>query len=328
MMPGLVLRQIAVCVVAALLIVACAPQPQTGLDNSGPQIALTFDDAPRGSGPFFDGPERTQTLIATLRDANVDGAMFFVTTQNLDRQGDSGPARIQAYTDAGHTLGNHSHSHQWLWRTDSEAYVADLDLAVQKLATFEQVQPYYRFPFLDEGRSKEKRDHVRQALAKRELRNGYVTVDTYDWYLEALAKEAKEAGREMNVDELRSLYVDVIVSGTEFYEAMAKQTLGRSPRHVLLLHENDLAALFVGDLVAELHNRGWTIIPATAAFADPIADLEPDTLFLGQGRIAALAHEAGATPASLVSPEEDEEYLKQRFGQTVYNSQSAGRTEN
>ena len=98
---------------------------------------------------------------------------------------------------------------------------------------------------------------------------------------------------------------------------MARRTLGRSPRHVLLLHENDLAALFIGDLVTELRARGWTIISATEAFADPIAELEPDTLFLGQGRIAALAHEAGMAPDSLVSPTEDEDYLARRFNAEV-----------
>ena len=82
---------------------------------------------------------------------------------------------------------------------------------------------------------------------------------------------------------------------------------------MLLLHENDLAALFVGDLVAELRRRGFRIIPATTAFKDPIADLNPDTLFLGQGRIAALAHEGGMTPAELISPTEDEVYLRERF---------------
>jgi len=82
---------------------------------------------------------------------------------------------------------------------------------------------------------------------------------------------------------------------------------------VLLLHENDLAALCIGDLVADLRERGFRIIPADVAFSDPIASREPDTMFLGQGRIAALAHEAGWKPADLVSPTEDEEYLRRRF---------------
>ena len=317
MMPGFAWRPIAVCLIIAIAISVFVPLSLHGADVSGPQIALTFDDATRGPGPFFDGPERTRRLVDALQRADVDEAMFFVTTRNVDRQGETGSARIHAYTGAGHTLGNHSHSHQWLSRTDTDEYIADLDLAAQKLASFENVQPLYRYPFLDEGRGVEKRDRLRQALAERGIRNAYVTVDTYDWYLETLAQEAQEAGRQMDIDKLRSLYVDVIVSGTEFYDAIAKQTLGRSPQHVLLLHENDLAALFIGDLVAELRNRGWTIIPATEAFADPIAEIQPDTLFLGQGRVAAIAHEAGATPASLVSREEDEDYLKRRFENEV-----------
>jgi hypothetical protein len=145
------------------------------------------------------------------------------------------------------------------------------------------------------------------------MQNGYVTIDTYDWSLDRLVQKAKAAGVQFNIDDLRDLYVDVIVTSTEFYDAMARKTLGRSPHHVLLLHENDLAALFVGDLVRELKKRGFRIIPATEAFRDPIAAREPDTLYLGQGRIAALAHEAGWQPKDLVSPTEDEDYLRRRF---------------
>lgn len=295
----------------------CGQQQLPSTGDDGPRIALTFDDTTLGAGPFFTGVERTPRLIAALEDAGVGEAMFFVTTRNVARSGDSGNARVRAYAEAGHTLGNHSHSHQWLSRTDTDAYIADLDRAVTELANFESVTSYYRFPYLDEGRAIDKRDRVREALAERGLKNGYVTVDTYDWYLVALAQEARDAGLEFDIDDLRALYVDVIATSAEFYDAMARRTLGRSPHHVLLLHENDLAALFIGDLVAELRSRGWTIIPATEAFADPIAAREPDTIFLGQGRIAALAHESGVEPASLRSPTEDESYLRRRFDAEV-----------
>ena len=280
-------------------------------------LALTFDDVTRGDGPLFSGTERTEHLIEALSLADVEQAMFFVTTGNVAKAGDSGAARLQAYTDAGHALANHSHSHKWLSRTEIDVYIADLDEAIEGLAAFEKVAPYYRFPFLDEGRAIDKRDALREALKQRGLKNGYVTIDTYDWYLVSLVKEARETGIEFEIDDLRDLYVDVITRSTEFYDSMAQQTLGRSPHHVLLLHENDLASLFIGDLVAELRKRGFRIIPATVAFTDPIAEREPDTLFLGQGRIAALAHETGWKPADLVSPTEDEDYLRRRFEKEV-----------
>lgn len=279
-------------------------------------IAITFDDAPLPDGPMLSGAERTQRLIETLESAGVEEAMIFVTTRNVVDQ-PAGVDRIRAYKAAGHELGNHSHSHQWLHQTDTDAYIDDIDRAISHLWQFDDVSAYYRFPYLDEGRDIEKRDRVREALRVRHLKNGYVTVDTWDWYLANLVEEAKKVNVGFQLDDLRDLYVDVIVQSTEFYDAMAQRTLGRSPHHVLLLHENDLAALFVDDLVAELQRRNFRIIPASEAYTDPIAEREPDTLYLGQGRIAALAHEAGADPATLKSPTENENYLRRRFEKEV-----------
>jgi peptidoglycan/xylan/chitin deacetylase (PgdA/CDA1 family) len=301
----------------AAFTVACTPNNASQPAVVERSIALTFDDAPLVDGPLLAGVERTERLISTLSNAGVSEAMFFVTTGSIAKAGKSGPGRINAYAAAGHALGNHSHSHLWYWQTATDDYVADLDRAIDLLQAYENVQPFYRFPFLDEGRSLEKRDAFREALKARGLRNGYVTVDTYDWYLADLAREAKAVGIEIDLEKLGDLYVDVIVRSTEFYDAMAQQSLGRSPHHVLLLHENDLAALFVGDLVAELRKRGFRIIPATEAFQDAIAEREPDTLYLGQGRVAALAHETGWQPADLVSPTEDEDYLRRRFDAEV-----------
>ena len=69
---------------------------------------------------------------------------------------------------------------------------------------------------------------------------------------------------------LRDLYVETHVEAAEFANALMIRAIGRSPAHVMLLHETDLAALFVGDLVAGLRAKGWTIVTADAAYADPI----------------------------------------------------------
>ena len=114
-------------------ILACEAAQSDQQDAGARTIALTFDDATRGDGPFFSGEERTQRLVDALTKAGVDEAMFFVTTNNVAKAGESGTARLQVYTDAGHTLANHSHSHQWLWRTDTDAYIADLDEAIERL---------------------------------------------------------------------------------------------------------------------------------------------------------------------------------------------------
>lgn len=276
------------------------------------KIAITFDDAPKPDGVFFTGEERSKRLVKALEDAGVKEAMFFVRTKGLLEHGQEGATRVRRYTDAGHVLGNHSHSHTWLRKTEAEAYLKDIAEAKERLQSFDNVLPYFRYPFLDEGRKPEKRAAVRAGLNDLELKNGYVTVDNYDWYMDRLAQEAAMAGL-VDMLALRQVYVELLVEAVEFYDAIAMEALGRSPKHVLLLHENDLAALFVDDLVSELKVRGWDIIPASAAYDDPIAGVEPETRFNGQGRVAAIAHTQGKTGRELVHYTEDEVFLREEF---------------
>ncbi len=74
------------------------------------------------------------------------------------------------------------------------------------------------------------------------------------------------------------------------------RTIGRSPMHVMLMHETDLAALFLPDLVAALRARGWEIVTADAAFADPINRLFPDTPSANGTLTEAVAWEKGLPP--------------------------------
>ena len=70
--------------------------PAVSAETEVRRIALTFDDATRGDGPVFTGEQRTTALIESMDRSGVDGAMFFVTTRNVQRQGESGAARLAA----------------------------------------------------------------------------------------------------------------------------------------------------------------------------------------------------------------------------------------
>jgi hypothetical protein len=147
--------------------------------------------------------------------------------------------------------------------------------------------------------------------------NGYVTVDNYDWHLDSLASSAKREDRPMSLEGLRDLYVETLVQAAEFSDDIAVRVLGRSPAHVLLLHETDIAALYVEDLVEGLRAAGWDVVSMDEAYADPIAAREPDTWFLGGGRVTALAHEKGWEPRKLVHERTDEKVLDRLFAERV-----------
>ena len=283
------------------------------------RIAMSFDDVPRHAGAFFTPEERTNELIAALKRGGVAQAGFFVTTGHLTKPyGADGERRIAAYAAAGHVIANHSVTHPWLSRTSVEDYVAEIDQAEAWLASRPGHRPWYRFPFLDEGgKDMAKRDAVRAALKARGLRNAYVTIDNYDWHLDALASKAKREGNPIDMDALRDLYVETLVDTANFYDRIAVETLGRPPAHVLLLHETDIAALFIDDLAAALRKAGWQIVSIDEAYRDPIAASEPDTWFLGEGRVSALAQMKGRTPASLVHERTNEDVLTKLFAERV-----------
>ena len=285
----------------------------------GKRIALSFDDVPRSPGAFLTLDERSEKLIASLDEGGVEQAAFFVVTGNLDQPcGAGGEARIQAYVEAGHVIANHSHSHRPLSRTAPQAYLADIDRAEDWLRDRPGHRPWYRFAYLDESAGdRPRRDAVRKGLGERGLANAYVTVDSYDWCLEEISGRAVRAGRSLDMAALRNLYAELILRAAEFADGLARETIGRSPAHVMLLHETDTAALFIADAVAALRNAGWEIVPIDEAYRDPLFNNEPDASYLSGGRIAAIASAGGRPARQLVPDCNDERMISRLFRERV-----------
>ncbi len=240
------------------------------------RIALTFDDTPRHAGVLYSEDERAIRIIAALSEAGVEQAAFFLNPGKLaERPG--GEARIAAYVAAGHVIANHTSNHPQLRDTDPADYIADIDAAAKWLDGRKGARPWFRFPYLDEGGSdKAKRDAIRAALAERGLINGYVTVDASDWFYDGALSKATRAGKPIDLEALKTLFIESHVEAARFYDALAQKALGRSPAHVLLLHESDLVALALPDLVAALRADGWTIITADEAYTDALTEERPD----------------------------------------------------
>ena len=276
----------------------------------GGEIALTFDDAPTRSSNLMSGFERTQKLITGLVESEVPDALFFVKTSAITR---SNQGRLADYENAGFHLANHSHTHQSANDLTHYEYLRDIQTAQIALNQFTSVLPYHRFPYLRYGATQESINNIQSGLSDLGYKNGYVTVDNFDWYMNALVRDAVREGKTINYDKLGDLYVEVIWEAIKFYDQIAQKTLGRSPRHVLLLHENDLAALYISRLIEHIRNQGWEIISPQQAYKDPISEYFPTGTFHNQGRVAAIAHEKGVPADQLRNGTELKESLRSRF---------------
>ena len=122
---------------------------------------------------------------------------------------------------------------------------------------------------------------------------------------------------DIDFDKMRDFYVQVLIESIEFYDQLAIKHLDRSPKHVLLLHEMDISALFIGDLIDELRCKDWKIITVEQAYTDDIAQYQSPNLFpYNPGRIGEIAKDKGQKKG-LWHLSCDEKYLTQRFNKEV-----------
>ena len=189
----------------------------------------------------------------------------------------------------------------------------DIYKAQLTLKPFTNVLNYHRFPYLHYGKDLTDINQLQKLLAELGYRDGYVTIDNFDWYISSLLSKSAEEKRVIDYTKARDFYVSSLYQSIEFYDAIAQKSSKRSPRHVLLLHENDAAALFVGDLIHHLRSKGWKIISPQRAYKDPIAKKFPQVVFHKQGRVAAIANSKGIPEAELRHPSENENYINEAF---------------
>jgi peptidoglycan-N-acetylglucosamine deacetylase len=278
------------------------------------RIALSFDDIPRHTGPDLTRDQRQKMIIAALKKARVKQAVFFINPAQLNNPEAKATERhIMDYVKAGHVLANHTDNHVKLGDVSAADYLARIDAAEAWMKGRKGYRPWFRFTYLDEGgRDKVKRDAVRAGLVARGLRNGYVTAEASDWYMLELFAKARADGKRVDQRKLCAFYADHHVAASDFADTLMQKTIGRSPAHVLLLHETDLAAYCIGDLVTGLRKAGWTIITADQAYADPISAVMPDVPASQGSLTEAMAWEKGL-PAPRWYKFNDTQLLAQDF---------------
>lgn len=257
------------------------------LSSHAQSVALTFDD---GLNPRTQAEAATwnANILAALATANVT-SMLLPACERVNSA--EGMQLVTAWTRAGHALANHTYSHQNLSspKVSAEAFIADIEKCDRVLSGVTGWTARLRFPYLKEGDTAEKRDAVRRWMAKSGYRPAPVSIDASDWYYSDRFLAWQKAHPGGNVDLYRQAYLAHLWNRSSYYDELSKRVLGRSVKHVLLLHTNALNAAFLPDVIAMFRAKGWTIVSPEEAFADPLYAMQPETLPAGEGILWALA---------------------------------------
>ena len=258
------------------------------------QVALTFDDGPRTKPTALLTPAaRNQALLDHLAKAGVPGALFVTLGNGADTA--EGLALLRAWGAAGHRIGNHTVTHPDLNAAGVTlaAYQAELEACDKVIATVPGYRPWFRFTFLREGNTPEKRDGMRAFLKAKGWRNAYVTLDTSDWRLDEKLGEVLSRNPKADLTPIRDAYVAHVKQRAEAYRDLSRKLLDREIPQVMLMHHNLLNALFLGDVMAMLRREGWAFVDPEKAFEDPVYQLHPERPRPGQSLLLSLARSRG-----------------------------------
>ena len=135
---------------------------------------------------------------------------------------------------------------------------------------YSHYSPYFRFPYLKEGDTKEKVEGFRAFMKQKGYKNGHVTIDASDWYIDARLNERLKQNPNADLTGYRTYYKNHLLNRALYYDSLAYQLTKRRIHHVLLLHHNLAAALFLDDLIKHFKANGWDVIDADQAYKDKI----------------------------------------------------------
>jgi peptidoglycan/xylan/chitin deacetylase (PgdA/CDA1 family) len=246
---------------------------------SAAQVAITFDDLPL-NGTLAPGTTRAglvAEVLAILKQRELPPVYGFVNAQKLEGSEDAAQA-LRQWVAGGERVGNHSYSHPDLHKSSPEIFLADVrrNEPVLELLDASDAWRWFRYPYLREGDTLDKRRTVRAALHDAGYRIAQVTLDYEDYlwntpYARCAAKHDAQA-----IAWLRTSYLETAKNYLSADREMATRVFGHDIPHVLLLHLGAYSPTILPDLLDLLHAEGYTFATLEQVQSDPAYSSDPD----------------------------------------------------
>jgi len=248
----------------------------------GQKLAITMDDLPLNGAlpPGVTRAETTRNVLAVLKKRHVPAVYGFVNAKKLEGNADGAEAlRLWA---AAEPVGNHTYSHIDLEPNTAEAFEREIDenepaleLLTQKTGA-ENDWHWFRYPYLHEGDTVEKRRAVRAYLKAHGYRIAQVTLDWEDYlwntaYARCVAKDDTKS-----MAWLRSSYLNTASEFLDLGREQAKLIYGHEISYVLLMHLGAFSSTILPDALDLLKKKGFKLVTLEEAESDAAYEGDPD----------------------------------------------------
>jgi peptidoglycan/xylan/chitin deacetylase (PgdA/CDA1 family) len=175
-------------------------------------------------------------------------------------------------------IGSHTWSHMSLSNNPADAFEQDIALNEPALAEYAGTRDWhwFRYPFLWEGDTLEKRRAVRGYLREHGYRVAQVSIDFEDYAWNDAYSRCSGEQDGPGLAWLKQSYLD---TATEYIRLGREEQLiafGHEIPNVLLLHETAFTTLMLPDLLELLRAQGFRFASLPEVEKDPAYALDPD----------------------------------------------------
>jgi peptidoglycan/xylan/chitin deacetylase (PgdA/CDA1 family) len=261
------------CQAVFLLLALCGACPAQ-------KLAITFDDLPL-NGMLPPGVTRTETtknVLAILKKRHVPPVYGFINAKKLEGNADGAEA-LKLWATA-EPMGNHTYSHMDLEQNTVEAYereVEENEPALELLkGDAKNDWHWFRYPYLREGDTVEKRRAVRAYLKAHGYKIAQVTLDWEDYLWNFAYARCAAKNDTKSIEWLRSSYLNTASEFIDLGRAQAKLIYGHEINYVLLMHLGAFSSTILPDALNLLKKKGFELVTLEEAESDAAYDGDPD----------------------------------------------------
>ncbi len=302
-------NRVLICLFIFMIIFSCGPGRDT---KEKPKVAFSFDDGSTKDILSHANEEWNAMIRRQLKERGLQ-AVWYVKGNGLDNE--EGKELLKKWDEEGHIIANHTYSHYNYNNPaiDFTRFSNDILKCDTLISGFGNYRKLFRFPYLKSGSTRESRDSMRTFLEQRGFRQGWVTIDASDWYINSRMIRKMKKDTATDISGFREYYLDHIMDRAKYYNDISVEINGRQICHTLLLHFNLTSAMFLGDLIERFERDGWEVIDYTEAVKDPVYNKLPDVMPAEQSLIWLMAKETGKYEKRLRYPGEDGEYEREKM---------------